>query len=143
MSLLRALRVNVPTGEFRPASRIRLHRGVAGLTGEKVVAECSRLPSAAPNHIEMLDTRIIAERVAQVGLSSLVEAKNVRFAPYALLTAEFRIGTCCVFLTRRMVATSWSGLSAAGQGKEMTGEAVIDYFTNEAIKMDAEVKQFF
>ena len=112
-----------------------------GRIGREGVAEFKNPETA--KHIQYLEEGLVPEEyMPQVASEIACAGKECRFAAFMSFDRRIQDGNLCYFLkTTGRDELEWTVGSGAMERK-LTGEAVIDYFTNEAIKMDAEVKQF-
>lgn len=117
-----------------------------GLIGSEGVLEIKN-PNT-PNHLEYWEEKVLPEDyVPQVAWELACAGKTRRWADFLSFDRRIADPSMCYFLRRtgrdELEWTTTSIVDGKAVERKLTGESVIDYFTSEVLKLNAEIEYFF
>lgn len=114
-----------------------------GLIGDEGVLEIKN-PNTMTHLAYWEDGRLPEEYVPQVATELACAGKTRRFADFLSFDRRVMAQPLCYFLKRTgRDELEWEVPSGEeGEYRKLTGEAVIDYFAAEAVKLDAEITEW-
>ena len=112
-----------------------------GLIGKEGVLEIKNPETA--NHIAYWRQGLVPEKyMPQVAWEIACRGKVCRFADFLSFDRRIQDPKLCYFLKRTgRDELEWE-VGSGNSARKLTGEAVIDYFTNEVVRADAEINHF-
>lgn len=114
-----------------------------GLIGSEGVLEVKN-PNTT-THLQYWENEILPEEYTpQVGWEMACGGKERRWADFLSFDRRILDPNICYFLRRTgRDELEWEVPSENGEYRKLTGETVIDYFTEEVIRLNAEIEAFF
>lgn len=114
-----------------------------GLIGSEGVLEVKN-PNTTTHLGYWEDGRLPEDYVPQVAWEMACAGKERRWADFLSFDRRILDPNLCYFLKRTgRDELEWDVPTENGESRKLTGESVIEYFTNEVVRLNAEIEHFF